>query len=92
MERSKNLDASSSPKESFGPSPTPIEKERCSITKPNVLFYQFYLQLNAEHGYDDDLLVLMLPNKLLAWPPSPRRGIEGEVFIFLSLANNLNHG
>jgi len=69
-----------------------MEKERCSIAKPDILFCQFYLQLNAEHRYAADLLALTLKNKPQLGLPLLRRGNEGEVFIFLSLANNLNHG
>jgi hypothetical protein len=58
--------------------PSPVEKGRYSIAKPDILFYQFYLRLNGEHGYSDDLLVLMLKNKLQHGLPLLWRGIEGE--------------
>jgi hypothetical protein len=29
--------------------PSPVEKGRYSIAKPDILFYQFYLQVDGEH-------------------------------------------
>jgi len=66
------------------PSPIPILQRRRGSAPLQSLaaVLPHHLYLNAEHGYVDDLLVLMLKNKLLPGLPLLWRGIEGEAFLF----------